>query len=201
MGRLKRRAYADQEYWARPVPGFGDPTARLLLLGLAPGAHGSNRTGRMFTGDASGDFLFAALHRQGLASQPESRSLDDGLRLRDVWITASLRCVPPGNKPLREELVHCRRWLEHDLARLPHVRVVVALGAIAHDSYLELLRARGRRVVKARHRFGHGALHDLGAGPPLLDTFHPSFQNTNTGRLTPAMFDAVLTRARDLAGA
>lgn len=200
VGRVKRRAYRDQSYWARPVPGFGDPAARVLLLGLAPGAHGSNRTGRMFTGDASGDFLYPALHRAGLASQAEARSRDDGLELSGIWITAALRCAPPGNKPLRSELDACRPWLEHDLTRLPELRVVLALGSIAHGSYLDLLRARGQPVVKARHRFAHGALHHPAGGLPLLDSYHVSFQNTNTGRLTPTMFDAVLQHARTLAG-
>jgi uracil-DNA glycosylase len=197
---VKRRAYADHSYWARPVPGFGDPGATIALLGLAPGAHGSNRTGRMFTGDASGDFLYPALFRAGLASQAQGRAADDGMRLSNVWITAALRCVPPGNKPRRDELAACRHWLEHDLALLPSIRVVVALGRIAHDAYLDLLKARGAGLVKARHPFAHGARHDLEAGPPLLDTYHVSFQNTNTGRLTPAMFDAVLARAKRLAG-
>lgn len=200
VGRTKRRAYADQEYWARPVPGFGDPSARLLLLGLAPGAHGSNRTGRMFTGDASGDFLFPALHRAGLASQPESRARGDGLRLRGVWITAAVRCVPPGNKPSRQEIATCRRWLEHDLARLPEIRAVLALGRIAHDAYLDLLKQRGQALTKARHPFGHGARHDVGGATPLIDVYHPSQQNTLTGRLTPAMFDAVLLEAKAAAG-
>jgi uracil-DNA glycosylase family 4 len=198
VGRVKRRAYRDQTYWARPVPGFGDPEATIVLLGLAPGAHGSNRTGRMFTGDASGGFLYPALHRAGLASQPDGTAADDGLTLRSVWITAALRCVPPGNKPRRDELESCRRWLRHDLAGLPQLRVVVALGRIAHDGYLDLLRADGTAVVKSRYPFAHGAEHHLGGGPVLLDTYHVSFQNTNTGRLTAAMFDAVLARAKTL---
>ncbi|MEJ2289022.1 MAG: uracil-DNA glycosylase [Deinococcales bacterium] len=196
---MKRRAYADHAYWARPVPGFGDPGAAILLLGLAPGAHGSNRTGRMFTGDASGDFLYPALYRAGLASQPGGRSADDGMRLSGVWITAALRCVPPGNRPRRDELANCRRWLEHDLDRLPRLRVVVALGRIAHDGYLDLLRARGAAVVKTRHPFGHGARHDPEGGLPVLDCYHPSQQNTRTGRLSAAMLDAVLARARAVA--
>lgn len=200
VGRRKRRAYAGESYWARPVPGFGDPQARLVLLGLAPGAHGSNRTGRMFTGDASGDFLYAALHRAGLASCPRSVARGDGLRLHGVWITAAVRCVPPGNKPLGTERDNCRRWLEHDLARLPRRQLVLALGQIAHDSYLDLLRAGGLSVVKSRHRFAHGARHELAGATQMLDAYHPSFQNTNTGRLTAAMFDAVLSQARVLAG-
>ncbi|MEJ2289817.1 MAG: uracil-DNA glycosylase [Deinococcales bacterium] len=182
------------------MPGFGDPDATVLLLGLAPGAHGSNRTGRMFTGDASGAFLFPALHRAGLASRRDGSEADDGMTLHGVWITAALRCVPPGNKPRRDELANCRRWLQHDLAQLPRLRAVVALGRIAHDSYLDLLRAGGTSVVKAHHLFAHGAEHRLEGGLPLLDAYHVSFQNTNTGRLTPAMFDAVLARAKELGG-
>ena len=201
VAREKRRAYRDQEYWGRPVPGFGDPNARIVLLGLAPGAHGANRTGRMFTGDASGDFLYPALHRAGFANRPRAVWRDDGLELHDLWITATIRCVPPGNKPLREEMVNCRRWLQYDFAGLTNVRLVVALGSIGHDSYLELLRERGARVVKREHAFGHGRLHRLEelGGVPLLDSYHPSFQNTNTGRLTAAMFDEILDRARRLA--
>ncbi len=200
VARHKRRAYAQESYWARPVPGFGDPGARLLLLGLAPGAHGSNRTGRMFTGDASGDFLFPALHRAGLASQPQATAPDDGMRLFGVWITAALRCAPPGNRPLRQELATCRPWLEHDLARLGELRAVLALGSIAHDSYLELLRARGQALVKARYPFSHGGRHDPPGGLPLLDSYHVSQQNTATGRLTAAMFDAALAQAKRVAG-
>lgn len=202
----KRAAYREERYWGRPVPGFGDPAARLLVLGLAPGAHGSNRTGRQFTGDASGEVLFPALHRAGLADRPKSVRRGDGLRLRGTWITAAVRCVPPGNKPAREEATRCRPWLEGDLAALPQLRLVLALGAFAHDAYLELLRSRGVRLVKARHRFGHGVLHRLdaahpGAGAlPILGSYHPSFQNTNTGVLTPAMLDDVLNEAKALAG-
>jgi uracil-DNA glycosylase family 4 len=203
VAREKRRAYRAEEYWGRPVPGFGDPAAEIVLLGLAPGAHGSNRTGRMFTGDASGDFLFPALHRAGLASQPVSTGADDGLSLSGVWITAAARCVPPGNRPERQELGNCRSWLAHDLDQLSEARVIVALGSIAHDAYLDLLRSRGARLVKREHPFGHGRLHPLSgvAGAfPLLDSYHPSFQNTNTGRLTEQMFDALLAMARRVAG-
>ncbi len=199
VARTRRRAYADQEYWGRPVGGFGDPEAPVLLLGLAPGAHGSNRTGRMFTGDASGDFLYPALWRQGFASRPDSRARDDGLELRDLYITAAARCVPPGNRPTGEELRSCRRWLARDL-RLPRLRVVVALGRIAHEAFLDHLRDGGRDLVKSRIRFGHGAEHRLDGAPTLLDSYHVSFQNTNTGRLTAAMLDRVLARARRLAG-
>lgn len=206
VAREKRRAYRDHDYWGKPVPGFGDPDARIVLLGLAPGAHGSNRTGRMFTGDASGDFLFPALWRAGLADRPTAVDRGDGMTLRHAWITAVARCVPPGNKPTRQEIGNCRDWLAYDFAHLPRARVVVALGAIAHDGYLELLKARGAEVVKARFAFEHGRVHSLAGLAasssvlPLLDAYHPSFQNTNTGRLTEAMFDAVLARARDLAG-
>ena len=208
VAREKRRAYRDEEYWGAPVPGFGDPAARLLLAGLAPGAHGSNRTGRMFTGDASGDFLYPALHRAGLATSAVARSRDDGLELEGVWITAALRCVPPGNKPERQELDACRGWLAHDLDHLPDLRAVLALGRIGHDAVLKAWRERGLRTTLAAHPFAHGAVHRLDELPgaaeagalPLVDAYHVSFQNTNTGRLTPAMFDAVLARAKALAG-
>jgi uracil-DNA glycosylase family 4 len=202
----KRAAYVEEAYWGAPVPGFGDPNARLLLLGLAPGAHGSNRTGRQFTGDASGAVLFPALHRAGVADRPVSRHRGDGLALRGLWITAAARCVPPGNKPTRAELSTCRPWLADDLARLPALRAVLSLGAVAHDAYLELLKDRGAPLVKARHRFAHGRLHRLDAhypevgALPLLGSYHVSFQNTNTGRLTEAMLDEALARAKGLAG-
>lgn len=207
MARTRRRAYRDEVYWGAPVPGFGDERARIVLVGLAPGAHGSNRTGRMFTGDASGDFLYPALHRAGLATQPDSSARDDGLELRGVWITAAARCVPPGNAPTGSELDACRSWLAHDLDALREARVIVALGAVAHDAVLKHYRSRGLRLTLAAHRFGHGTLHRLSALPggadagalDLLDSFHVSFQNTNTGRLTAAMFDDVLARARALA--
>jgi uracil-DNA glycosylase len=190
------------------VPGFGDPQARIVLVGLAPGAHGSNRTGRMFTGDASGDFLYPALHRAGLASRPDSVARDDGLELQGVWITAAARCVPPGNAPTGAELDACRPWLAFDLDALTHARVLVALGKVAHDAVLKHYGERGARLTLAAHPFAHGALHALDALPggaqararPLLDTFHPSFQNTNTGRLTAAMLDEVLERAKRAAG-
>lgn len=202
----KRAAYRDQPYWGRPVPGFGDPDARLLLLGLAPGAHGSNRTGRQFTGDASGDVLFPALHRAGLADRPRAVSRDDGMTLAGLWITSSARCVPPGNRPTGTELATCRGWLHDDLALLPDLRAVFALGGIAHDAYLELLKDDGAKVVKKRHPFAHGAVHRFDdaypeAGAlPLVDGYHVSRQNTNTGRLTPAMLDEVLGVAKNLAG-
>lgn len=198
VAREKRRAYREQSYWGKPVPGFGDPNARILLLGLAPGAHGSNRTGRMFTGDASGDFLYPALYRAGLANQPVASSRDDGLELSGLFITAACRCVPPGNRPTREEIGHCRRWLAYDFHGLPWLKVVVALGRIGHDSYLELLRAEGQAIVKNRYPFAHGALHRFADALPLLDCYHVSYQNTNTGKLTGVMLDAVLIEAKRL---
>lgn len=208
IAEVKRRAYRDQEYWGAPLPGFGDPGARLLLVGLAPGAHGSNRTGRMFTGDASGNFLYASLHRSGLANQPSSVSRSDGLALRGVWITASARCVPPGNKPLTEELKNCQHWLRHDFDGLPNVRAILALGKIGHDSVLKLYRERGLEVTLAAVPFGHGMVHRIDRLPgaeqagakPLIDAYHVSLQNTNTGRLTPAMFDEAVALAKREAG-
>ena len=194
----KRRAYQNEDYWGKPVPGFGDPDARILLLGLAPGAHGSNRTGRMFTGDGSGNFLFPALYRTGLASQPTSKDRGDGLTLNDMWITAACRCVPPGNKPLRQEVMNCQGWLAHDIEGLRNAKLVLALGSIAHNSYLEFLKGQGREVIKARYKFAHGALHQFEDALPMLDSYHVSIQNTNTGKLTPAMFDAVLEQAKRL---
>jgi uracil-DNA glycosylase len=190
----KRAAYRDEAYWARPIAGFGDPAARILVLGLAPAAHGGNRTGRIFTGDRSGDFLFAGLHRAGLANQPTSTSLDDGLALRDCWITAAVRCAPPANRPLPAERDACGQWLRAELALLPAVRVVVCLGAFAWDAALRLLP----RPPRPKPRFGHGAEARTEAWT-LLGCFHPSQQNTFTGKLTPAMLDAVLERARALA--
>ena len=204
VARTKRRSYREHSYWGRPVPGFGDPEAEILLLGLAPGAHGSNRTGRMFTGDGSGDFLFPALYRAGLANKPESVGRGDGLELHNLWITAAARCVPPGNRPTRAEVANCRGWLEHDVGGLPHLKLVLALGVVAHDSYLELLKARGYIIIKNRYPFAHGALHTFDASHPsrdvlpLLDAYHVSVQNTNTGKLTPEMFDKVLKKAKSL---
>ena len=196
----KRKAYQNLEYWGKPVPGFGDPNARILLLGLAPGAHGSNRTGRMFTGDASGDFLFPALYRAGLANQPIATDRADGMELKDMFITAAARCVPPGNKPLREEVLNCQPWLAYDLKGLPKLKVILALGSIAHDSYLEYLK-KDIKVIKAKYKFSHGALHSFDSVNiiPMLDTYHVSFQNTNTGRLTEEMFDKVLEQAKAIA--
>lgn len=195
---MRRHAYADKAYWGKPVPGFGDPEARILLLGLAPGAHGSNRTGRMFTGDASGDFLFPALYRTGFANQPTSQGRGDGLELSELWITAACRCAPPSNKPTREEVLSCQHWLEHDFGGLPNLRLVLALGAVAHDSYLELLKSRGHALTKNKYHFAHGELHTFENALPMLDSYHVSFQNTNTGKLTETMFDAVLHQAKAL---
>ncbi len=199
IARDKRRAFRDETYWARPVPGFGDPRARLLLIGLAPAAHGANRTGRVFTGDGvggSGDFLMAALHRAGFANIPTSRHPGDGLRLRDGFIAAAVRCAPPDNKPTPEELANCLPHLDAEMAALPRVRVVVALGRIAFDAYVRLLHGKGV-TVRPRPRFGHGSVHELSNGQTLVGCYHPSRQNTNTGKLTAAMMDDVLRRVRE----
>lgn len=197
VAATKRRAWREWDYWGKPVPGFGDPEARLLLVGMAPGAHGANRTGRVFTGDASGDFLYPALHRAGFANQPVSTDLADGLQLLDCYITSVARCVPPQNKPVAAEIAACRPFLERELALLPQVRVVMPFGRIACDGYLAGLRALGYDIP--RLAFGHGALHPLPDGlPRLLCAYHPSQQNTRTGRLTAAMMDDVLATARGL---
>ena len=197
VARVKRRAYEDWEYWGRPVPSFGDPEARVLIIGLAPGAHGSNRTGRMFTGDGSGVFLYRALHEAGFASQPTATSRDDGLVLRDLYITAAVRCAPPGNKPTPEEFGRCRPFLERELDLLARVRVVVTLGKLAHDAYLDILKARGLIGSRAPYPFTHNRKHRLPAGLPLvISSYHPSQQNTLTGKLTPAMFRRVFEAAR-----
>lgn len=194
VARTKRRAFRDQEYWGRPVPGFGDPRAALAIVGLAPAAHGANRTGRMFTGDRSGEFLYAGLHRAGFASQPHSVHRDDGLRLRSVFITAPVRCAPPENKPSPEEIRRCAPFLDRELGLL-RPRVVLALGAIAWESMLEHFARRGLAIPRPRPKFGHGATLELPGAPWVLGCYHVSQQNTQTGRLTPAMFDAVLARA------
>jgi uracil-DNA glycosylase family 4 len=190
--------YRDQTYWGRPVPGLGDPAARLAVVGLAPAAHGGNRTGRIFTGDESGNWLFIALHRAGFANQPTSVCRGDGLALRDVWITAAARCAPPANRPTRTELDTCRRWLMGELGLLPRLRVVVVLGRIAHDAFLAAEAARGRPVPRPRPPFGHGREHRLPSGLVLLCSYHPSQQNTYTGRLTRQMLDRVFARAAAL---
>jgi uracil-DNA glycosylase family 4 len=197
----KRRAYREETYWGRPVPGFGDPAARVLLVGLAPGAHGANRTGRMFTGDSSGDWLFEALHRAGFANRPESVSRDDGLRLADCWIGAAGRCAPPANKPLPAELEACRVHLEQEIRLLPKLRVVLALGRIGHEAYLRASGWWTRLAPRERPVFAHGAESVLPDGRVLMSTFHPSRQNTQTGRLTRAMWHRVFARLRERADA
>jgi uracil-DNA glycosylase family 4 len=197
----RRPAFAAEEYWGRPVPGFGDRSARVLVLGLAPAAHGANRTGRMFTGDRSGDFLFAALARAGFANQPASTDRGDGLALRGLWITAAVRCAPPENRPTPAERQECLPWTVRELRLLANVRVVLCLGAFAWDAALRLiamLSGPGARPIRPRPRFGHGA-ELLGERYSLLGCYHPSQQNTFTGRLTEPMIDAVLLRARELA--
>ena len=194
VARQKRRAYQDWEYWGKPVPGFGDPAARVLVVGLAPGAHGSNRTGRMFTGDASGDFLYAALHRAGFANQPVSTHRGDGLALRDIFITAVGRCAPPGNKPTPDEIRTCLPYLQQEMALLGRVQVVVALGHIAFDHLLRIYTdpLRNSNFEIRNLKFSHNAVYPLGPDlPHLVASYHPSRQNTQTGRLTEAMFDAV----------
>ena len=199
VGREKRRAYLDWEYWGRPVPGFGDPHAHVLVLGLAPGAHGSNRTGRPFTGDASGKFMYPILYKVGFASQPIAERRDDGLKLLDCYITAAVRCAPPDNKPLPSELANCAPFLDRELAILKKVRVVVALGKIGFDAYLNYLKRSGIVQSKAGYRFGHGARYALPNGVVLLASYHPSNQNTATGKLTVAMFEAIFREAKTLA--
>jgi uracil-DNA glycosylase family 4 len=194
VAREKVSRFRDDAYWGRPVPGFGDPDARILLIGLAPAAHGGNRTGRVFTGDASGDFLFAALHRVGLANQPVSHDVDDGLALIDTYIAAAVRCAPPGNKPLPVECDECAPYLERELALLERVRSVVALGAYGWDAALRAIAANGHRL-SVKPRFGHGAAVEVGPYR-LFGTYHPSQQNTFTGVLTPAMLEAVLAAAK-----
>lgn len=196
VARTRKAAFADEIYWGRPVPGFGDPRARLWIVGLAPAAHGANRTGRMFTGDRSGDWLYRALHKAGFASQASSRSRDDGLALSDAYIGAVLRCAPPENKPLPEERLRCRPFLEAELAGLERLRGILALGRIAWDGILELMAARGW-ASRPKPRFSHGA--EVQLGPYfLLGSYHPSQQNTFTGKLTEPMFDAIFRRARVL---
>jgi len=198
VGEVKRRAFRDWMYWARPVPGWGDPRARLVIVGLAPAAHGGNRTGRVFTGDRSGDFLYAALHRAGLANQARSVSRDDGLELRGVWVTLAARWAPPENAPRPDELLRCSPWLSRELELLGP-RVVLALGAIAWASVLRVFRTWGVTVPRPAPGFAHGAEVSLAGAPWLVGAYHVSQQNTQTGRLTPAMFDMVLRRAITLA--
>jgi uracil-DNA glycosylase family 4 len=204
VAREKRRAYRDHEYWGKPVPAFGDPLARVVLVGLAPGAHGSNRTGRMFTGDASGEWLYRALHRAGFANQARQVDRNDGMRLEDALITAAVRCAPPGNKPTPAERAACLPYLEEELAALRNVRVIVTLGKIADDSVHRIVKSSGS-YRSPRAAFKHGAETSvaLPASPDatVLASYHPSQQNTNTGVLTEAMLDAIFTRARELAQA
>jgi uracil-DNA glycosylase family 4 len=203
VARVRRRAYTDWEYWGKPVPSFGDPNARVLALGLAPGAHGSNRTGRPFTGDGSGDFLFPVLHEAGFASQPRAHSRNDGLTLSGLWISAVVRCAPPGNKPTPEEQRNCAPWLDRELSLLRDLRVVVCLGRIAFDGLLAWAQrtgGSGEMLPRAQFVFAHGAEYTLPGGLTVIASYHPSLQNTNTGKLTKPMLLAVFQRARVLAG-
>ena len=199
VAREKRAAFVEEEYWGRPVPPLGDRNGRILLVGLAPAAHGGNRTGRMFTGDRSGDWLFASMHRTGFANQPYSVAKDDGLRLTDVYVTAPVRCAPPANKPTLEERDTCLRYLVRELELLPNIRVVIALGKFAWDATIKAFALSGLHIPRPKPRFGHLAEAVVGHYR-LLGSYHPSQQNTFTGKLTEPMTDAVFTRARELAG-
>lgn len=199
VARTRRRAYVDWEYWGRPVPSFGDPQARVMALGLAPGAHGSNRTGRPFTGDGSGDFLYPVLHESGFASQTKAVSRDDGMKLNGLWITAVARCAPPGNKPAPEELRNCAPWLDQEMSLLTDLRVVVCLGRIAFDGLLVHATRTGMLKKRSEFVFAHGAEYKLPGGLIAIASYHPSLQNTNTGKLTRAMLLTVFKRARKLA--
>ena len=200
IARVRRRAYSEWEYWGKPVASFGDPGARVLVLGLAPGAHGSNRTGRPFTGDGSGDFLYPVLHEAGFASQAKALSRDDGMKLSNLWISSVVRCAPPANKPTPEEQRNCAPWLDEEIRLLPDLRVVVCLGKIAFDGFLNHQLRAGRIKARTGFIFRHGAEYPLPNGLTLLASYHPSLQNTNTGKLTRAMFLEVFNRARQLAG-
>jgi uracil-DNA glycosylase family 4 len=200
LGETRRRAYQDQTYWSRPVPGFGDARARVLILGLAPGAHGANRTGRPFTGDGSGNFMYPVLHELGFANRSEAIARDDGLKLRHAWIASVVRCAPPGDKPLPQEVRNCSEHLAAEVSALTRVRVVVCLGKIAWDGYLAHLLHTGLITQKSLYRFTHGAGYILPNGLHLLGSYHPSLRNTNTGRLNRTMFAKVFVRARELAG-
>jgi len=198
IARVRRRQWRDWSYWGRPVPSFGDPQARVLVFGLAPGAHGSNRTGRPFTGDGSGNFMFPVLFEAGFASQPNSESRDDGLKLTDMWISAAVRCAPPANKPTPEEQRNCAHWLDEEMALLTRVRVVVCLGKIGFDAFVAYLVRSGTLANRSGIEFRHGVEYRLPNGLHLLATYHPSLQNTNTGVLTAAMFLKVFQRTREL---
>ena len=200
IARVKRRAYLDMEYWGRPVPSFGDPMARVWIVGLAPGAHGSNRTGRPFTGDGSGDFLYPVLYDTGFASQPKAISRDDGMKLLSLWISSVVRCAPPGNKPTPGEQRNCAPWLDEEVALLRNLRVVVCLGKIAFDGFLSQQLRAGNITARSKFQFRHGAEYALPGGVTLLASYHPSLQNTNTGKLTRVMFLDIFRRARVLAG-
>ena len=199
VAREKRRAYRDCEYWGKPVPGFGDPNARVLVLGLAPGAHGSNRTGRPFTGDASGKFMYPILYETGFANQPHATHCDDGLELKGLYITAAVRCAPPDNKPLPQELANCAPYLDREMDGLKNLRVVVALGKIGFDAYLNYLKRRGQITGKKLYLFQHGAKYEMPDGKILLASYHPSNQNTQTGKLTRQMFGRIFEEAARLA--
>jgi uracil-DNA glycosylase len=201
IAREKRRAYREWEYWGRPVPGFGDPEARVLILGLAPGAHGSNRTGRPFTGDSSGNFMYPVLHATGFASQATATHLGDGLKLTGAYITAAVRCAPPQNKPTPEEIGNCSHFLDREIAGLTNVKVVVALGRIGFDAYLNYLKRRGELKSKKEYVFGHGAHYRMPDGRILLASYHPSNQNTQTGKLTEKMFRTIFEEAKKLLSA
>ncbi len=196
VAQKKRRMYLDWDYWGKPVPGFGDPLARLLIIGLAPGAHGSNRTGRMFTGDGSGDFFYPALYRAGFASQPEAKHKEDGLTLSDCWVTSVGRCAPPANKPTPKELENCQAWLVRELELLPNIQGVVVLGKIALDGLLKV--GKFSCLPKKDFVFGHGSFYEERDGLPwVLCSYHPSLQNTQTGRLTEVMFDQIWQEAKE----
>jgi uracil-DNA glycosylase len=201
VARVKRRAFMEWDYWGRPVPGFGDPQAWLWIIGLAPAAHGANRTGRVFTGDNSGNFLFAALHRTGFASQAEAVSREDGLKLSECYISATARCAPPGNKPTPSEVAACAGFLDAEWKLLRKKRVILALGRIAWDAAVDLGRRNGCRMATPRAAFGHGARVELCEGLTLVGSYHVSQQNTFTGRLTPVMFDMVLNQAKQMSAA
>ena len=199
VARVKRRAYLDWDYWGKPVPGFGDPNARVLVMGLAPGAHGSNRTGRPFTGDASGNFMYPVLYETGFANQPTATGRNDGLTLKDLYITAAVRCAPPDNKPTPQELAECSQFLDREIEGLKQIKVIVALGKIGFDAYLKHVKRRSLPASRQRYLFKHGASYRLPDGKTLLASYHPSNQNTQTGKLTRKMFVEIFKQAARLA--